>query len=171
MRVFSGVPVLASVFLGLLLAGPVAAQVRAEMRTEAQVRTEVREGGPLWIGEREAAKRILLVDGRPYVAVEGLAEFFEGEWDARPADERAIIILTGRERVEAVRGIIILTGRTVSERGIIILTGREAWIPLADLAKGMGTEVRTKGEGYLLEPARCDGCPIRPRAALRPSRR
>lgn len=161
MRMLLNVSVLALTLAGLLSASPAAAQEKVE----------VRRGGPVLVGEREIVRRTFLVGERPYLAVDSLDNFFEGEWDARPAEDgKGIIIRTGRETAEATRGIIILTGRPVSERGIIILTGREreeAWMPLADLAKGMGTEVRATREGYRLEPTGCDDCPIRLREDLR----
>ena len=167
--------------VGLLLAGtPLTAQ-------EA--------GGPVRLESGALAEGTLLVGGRPYVAVDDVKRAFAGEFEVMSrsrAEEKGIIILTGREERKGPRravatppatkspaaesptgekGIIILTGKPVQQEvltadgkvlseGIIILTGRQ-YVPLDDVARGMGAAVRTEKGAYHIGRASCDGCVLR----------
>ena len=157
--------------VGLLLAGtPLTAQ-------EA--------GGPVRLESGALAEGTLLVGGRPYVAVDDVRRAFAGEFEVMSrdrAEEKGIIILTGREERKGPRraaaksptgekGIIILTGKPVEQAilatdgkllsdGIIILTGRE-YVPLDDVARAMGARVSAEKGTYRIGPAACDGCMLR----------
>lgn len=166
------VTTIAAAGVGLLFAGaPLTAQ---------------KAGGPVSLDNEALAKATLLVDGKPYVAVDDVKRAFAGEFEVMSrsrAEERGIIILTGREERKAParragarepaaeQGIIILTGKPVEQEvlttdgkvlseGIIILTGRQ-YVPLEDVARGMGASLRAEKGAYRIDKSTCDGCVLR----------
>ena len=70
--------------------------------------------------------------------------------------EQGIIILTGKP-VE--QEVLTTDGKVLSE-GIIILTGRQ-YVPLEDVARGMGASLRAEKGAYRIDKATCDGCVLR----------